>query len=65
MRKKKLQLEPKSLLRFDKDLKICYNCMFWNHQTGRCPFNQDNFNYNHFCNQIKLFRYNLLYKHYI
>ena len=68
---KKSELKPKSSLGIDKTFKICWNCMFWNKDNGRCPWIPDkfskpptlwsNFPYNHNCTNTKLFRYNLLY----
>lgn len=64
-RKKKIILEPVSKLGFDENLRMCYNCMFWNRQSGRCPWSKENYDYNHFCNSQSLFRYRLEYKHWI
>ena len=68
---KKSEIVPKSKLGIDKLFKICWNCMFWNRETGRCPMFEDkfsrpptnysNFPYNHTCQNKKLFRYRLEY----
>lgn len=60
-RKKKILLSPKSSLGLNKELRICYNCMFWNHESGRCPWDNDNHDYNTQCLFNKLFRYNTKY----
>lgn len=70
---KKSELEPKSKLGIDKEFRICWNCMFWDKKTGRCPWVPDKINntsysffpYNHNCPSKRLFRYNLEYKMYI
>ena len=68
---KKSEITPKSKLGIDKTFKICWNCMFWNRDTGRCPWIEDkfsrpptkysNFPYNHTCPNKILFRYRLEY----
>lgn len=68
---KKSELIPKSKLGIDKIFKICWNCMFWNPNDGRCPWihdkyskkqtNWSNFPYNHNCTNTRLFRYKLDY----
>jgi len=63
-RKRRIILEPKSLLGLDKKMFICWNCMFWNHQTGHCPWSEEDFDYNQHCKHYTLFRYNLDYKFY-
>jgi len=65
------ELKPKTKLGIDKTFKICWNCMFWDSETGRCPMVKDklsrpptywsNFPYNHKCEVLKLFRYRLEY----
>ena len=65
---KKSELIPKSKLGIDFNLKICWNCLFWNPVTGRCPNFEDKtqkqiqgewrysfFPYNHKCENILLF----------
>jgi hypothetical protein len=65
---KKSELIPKSKLGIDFNLKICWNCLFWNPETGRCPNFEDKtqkqirgewrysfFPYNHKCENIRLF----------
>lgn len=65
---KKSELVPKSRLGIDPTMKICWNCMFWNPNTGCCPmiedktqkkiagiFNYSFFPYNHKCNNTRLF----------
>ena len=68
---KKSELIPKSKLGIDKTFKICWNCMFWSHIDGRCPWIPDkfskiktdysNFPYNHTCTNSRIFRYRLDY----
>jgi hypothetical protein len=68
---KKSELIPKSKLGIDKTFKICWNCMFWWPENGRCPMVPDkfsrpptywsNFPYNHNCPNSRLFRYKLDY----
>jgi len=68
---KKSELIPKSKLGIDKTFKICWNCMFWWPENGRCPMIPDkfsrpptywsNFPYNHNCTNSRLFRYKLDY----
>ena len=68
---KKAELKPVSSLGIDKTFKICFNCMFWNPNDGRCPWIEDkfskiktnysNFPYNHNCTNSRLFRYRLDY----
>jgi len=72
---KKSELNPKSQLGIDKTFKICFNCMFWNPNDGRCPWIPDkfsknktsysNFPYNHTCLNKKFFRYRLDYNIFI
>jgi hypothetical protein len=65
---KKSELVPKSKLGIDFSMKICWNCLFWNPETGRCPmfedktkkkidgiFNYSYFPYNHKCQNIRVF----------
>lgn len=68
---KKADLKPKSKLGIDKKFRICWNCMFWNKENGRCPWipdkfskpptNYSNFPYNHNCPNSRLFRYSIEY----
>jgi len=68
---KKADLKPKNSLGIDKTFKICWNCMFWSKEDGRCPMVEDkfskpktswsNFPYNHKCQILKIFRYRLEY----
>ena len=68
---KKAELKPKSALGIDKTFKICWNCMFWNKENGRCPWipdkfsrpptNYSNFPYNNNCKNTIFFRYRLDY----
>lgn len=68
---KKSELKPKSKLGIDKTFKICWNCMFWNPENGKCPWIPDkfskiktsysNFPYNHNCINSRIFRYRLDY----
>lgn len=65
---KKSELVPKSRLGIDPSMKICWNCMFWNPNNGRCPMFQDkttkgswngfdyaHFPYNNRCGNTKWF----------
>lgn len=63
MRKKKIQVNPKSELGLKKTLRICYNCLFRHKDTGFCPMLEEYFDYNHPCSAKngKLFRYRLEY----
>ena len=57
MRKKKIQIEPKSKLGLDDKLHICYNCLFRHKDTGYCPMYNEYYDYNHKCPTDKIFRY--------
>ena len=57
MRKKKIQIEPKSKLGLDDKLHICYNCLFRHKDTGYCPMYMEYYDYNHKCPTDKIFRY--------
>ena len=39
-RKKKIQLKPKSELGMNRELPMCYNCIFWQ-KDGWCPWYED------------------------
>lgn len=71
MGKKKILTAPKSTMGISKDMRICYNCMFYQ-KDGKCPMSYDDetkkhqyFDYNNYCKYPRLFRYRLEYKHYI
>lgn len=68
MKLKKSELIPKSRLGIDTTMKICWNCMFWDYRTGRCPMFEDKtkkkedgvyhcsyFPWNHKCGNVKWF----------
>lgn len=69
MKLKKSELIPKTKLGIDKTMTICWNCLFWDVNTGRCPMFEDKtiikkngqiynysfFPYNHKCQNSKLF----------
>lgn len=67
MKLKKSELIPKTKLGIDPNMYICWNCLFWNIHTGKCPmfedktikktnkFNYSFFPYNHKCENIALF----------
>lgn len=65
---KKSELVPKSRLGIDPTMKICWNCLFWNPTSGRCPMFKDktskgpwdgfdyaHFPYNHNCGNPRWF----------
>ena len=47
-RKKKVQLQPKSKLGLNDQIKICFNCMFYQ-KDGYCPWENEYKNYNDKC----------------
>ena len=47
-RKKKVQLQPKSKLGLNDQIKICFNCMFYQ-KDGFCPWENEYKNYNDKC----------------
>lgn len=56
-RKKKVQIKPKSELGINKELPICFNCMWRHRDTGFCPMYMEYYDYNHRCPTRKIFRY--------
>ena len=55
--RKKPQLKPKSELGINRELPICYNCVFRHKDTGYCPMYDEYYDYNHRCPTRKVFRY--------
>lgn len=55
-RPKKIITKPKSTLGLDRKAKICFNCLFYNRETGRCPDYIDgkypHYDWNHRCSFI-------------
>ncbi len=58
MGRKKIQLKPKSNLGMNRELPMCYNCVFWQ-KDGWCTWYEDHYDYNHQCKSRKFFRYSL------
>ena len=57
MKKKKIQISPKSKLGLDIKAPICYNCVFRHIKDGYCPMYNEYYDYNHRCLTRKIFRY--------
>ena len=58
MKKKKITTKPKSDLGINKEMPICYNCMWWRKNNGECIYYNECYDYNHVCFSRKIFRYN-------
>lgn len=57
MKTKKVVITPKSNLGINRELPICYNCVFRHKDTGYCPMYDEYYDYNHRCETRKVFRY--------
>lgn len=57
MKRKKIQINPKSSLGLDESIPICYNCVFRHKDTGYCPMFNEYYDYNYRCPTRKIFRY--------
>jgi len=57
-KKKKILLKPKSDIGMNRELPMCYNCMWRHKDTGWCPMYDEFYDYNHICPTKKIFRYN-------